>query len=89
MTHDPCRAQRALVPHFPLVLPAFEGIALIALGLAAAEAELQFDPAFTEVECERYQGEPFLLHGHEDLADLALMQEQLTRARRLVVEASF
>src|SRR5688572_456360 len=72
-----------------LALPvaALLGLALVPLLLALGEAELDLgDAARVEVERERHEGHALARDGADQAAQLALVDEQLSRPLRLVVE---
>jgi hypothetical protein len=67
--------------HFPL-----ERFAFVVELFTAREAQLDLGAAVLEIELERYQGKAALLGLAREPFDLALMQQQLSGAGRLVIE---
>src|SRR5215207_11378745 len=86
------RSLLTLLPHqsAPLSIPValLLGLALVAERLAARQAELDLRATLVvEVQLQRHDGQPFPLHGSDELVDLSLVQEELSGPLSLVVEA--
>src|SRR5581483_7277359 len=65
------------------------GLALVVQFLAAGERDLDFGaPLLVEVELERDDGHTLALDGAGEATDLALMQQQLARPFRRMIEAA-
>jgi hypothetical protein len=63
-------------------------LALIALGLALADAKFNFDVAAFPVTAERYDRLPFLLGGRPKLHDLALVKKETTDSLRFMLNVA-
>src|SRR4029453_4187177 len=72
---------------FPFSHLALESLPLVVEFFAARQTELDFDPTAFEIEFQRNQRKPALLGLSGKPLDLAAMEQQLARARRLMVEA--
>src|SRR5215218_9222900 len=70
--------------HLPLGVAPGHGLALVVGALAPGQAQLDLDQLALEVQPQRHQGEPALGDLAGELVDLAAVQQQLARPRRLV-----
>src|SRR5690606_34677907 len=73
--------------HLPFRILALRVLALVVKLLAADEGEVRLRDASSKVQIERDEGEPLLLDLADQPSDLALVEEKLARAERIVVEA--
>jgi hypothetical protein len=63
-------------------------LALIALGLAFADAKFNFDVATFPVTAKRYDRLPFLLGGRPKLHDLTLVKKETTDCLRFMLNVA-
>src|SRR6476659_167222 len=83
----PLRAQQAAALALPRAL--LLGFALVVQLLALGERELHFGaPLLVERALERHEGHALALDRADQLVDLPLVQQQLARALRRVIEAA-
>jgi len=75
-------------PHLSLRLPPGDRLAAVVLAAAASEGQLDLGSPVLKVESQGHKRQAFLLHLSRQLADLLSVEEKLTAAARLVVEAA-